>query len=119
MTCGGARSLRRSDRAAAPEQGPDSKETTAETPVSRARRVVPRSARVPAPRVADRERRLRMVVDATSALGVSIVAMGVEDDATLTMLRALGVFLAQGYLFAPPLGVKELTEWSAGRARAV
>src|SRR5438874_271191 len=39
----------------------------------------------------DGERRLRMVVDATSALGVRIVAMGVEDDATLTMLRALGV----------------------------
>ena len=65
------------------------------------------------------ERRLRRVVDATSALGVRIVAMGVEDDATLTMLRALGVFLAQGYLFAPPLGVKELTEWSEGRSRAV
>ncbi len=64
----------------------------------------------------DAERRLRSVVDATSALGVRIVAMGVEDDATLALLRGLGVFLAQGYLFAPPLGVKELTEWSAGHA---
>jgi len=63
------------------------------------------------------EGRLRTVVDAASALGVRIVAMGVEDDATLALLRALGVFLAQGYLFAPPLGVKELTEWSAGRTR--
>ena len=62
------------------------------------------------------ERRLRMVVDATSALGVRIVAMGVEDDATLALLRELGIFMAQGYLFAPPLGVKELTEWSASHA---
>ena len=67
---------------------------------------------------ADGERRLGRVVDAASALGVRLVAMGVEDDATLTMLRELGVFLAQGYLFAPPLGVKELTEWSAGRVRS-
>jgi EAL domain-containing protein (putative c-di-GMP-specific phosphodiesterase class I) len=62
------------------------------------------------------ERRLRLVADATSALGVRVVGMGVEDDATLALLRELGVFLAQGYLFAPPLGVKELTEWSAGHA---
>jgi EAL domain-containing protein (putative c-di-GMP-specific phosphodiesterase class I) len=68
---------------------------------------------------ADAGRRLRMAVDAASALGVRIVAMGVEDDATLALTRELGVFMAQGYLFAPPLGVKELTEWSAGRARPV
>lgn len=66
---------------------------------------------------ADAARRLRVATDAASALGVRIVAMGVEDEATLTLLRELGVFLAQGYLFAPPLGVKELTEWSAGRSR--
>jgi len=63
-------------------------------------------------------RRLRTVADAAAALGVRIVAMGVEDDATLALLRELGVFLAQGYLFAPPLGVKELTDWSAGRVRS-
>ncbi len=68
---------------------------------------------------ADAGRRLRIAVDSASALGVRIVAMGVEDDATLALTRELGVFMAQGYLFAPPLGVKELTEWSAGRARAV
>jgi len=64
-------------------------------------------------------KQMRAVVDQASALGVRIVAMGVEDDATLALLRELGVFLAQGYLFAAPLGVKELTEWSEGRARAV
>ena len=66
----------------------------------------------------DAGKTLRAVVEQASALGVRIVAMGVEDDATLALLRELGVFLAQGYLFAPPLGVKELTEWSAGRARS-
>ena len=44
--------------------------------------------------------------------------MGVEDDATLGLLRDLGVFLAQGYAIAPPLGVRELNEWVAGRGRA-
>jgi EAL domain-containing protein (putative c-di-GMP-specific phosphodiesterase class I) len=68
---------------------------------------------------ADAGRKMRATVDAASALGVRIVGMGVEDDATLALLRELGVFLAQGFLFAPPLGVKELTEWSEGRARAV
>jgi EAL domain-containing protein (putative c-di-GMP-specific phosphodiesterase class I) len=68
----------------------------------------------------DAGRRLRIAVDAASALGVRIVAMGVEDDETLERMRELGVFMAQGFLFAPPLGVKELTEWSAGkRVRSV
>jgi len=65
----------------------------------------------------DAGRRLRIAVDSASALGVRIVAMGVEDEATLALTRDLGVFMAQGYLIAPPLGVKELTEWSAGRTR--
>ncbi len=67
---------------------------------------------------ADAARRLRIAVDAASALGVRVVAMGVEDEATLTLLRELGIFMAQGYLFAAPLGVKELAEWSVGRVRS-
>ena len=29
------------------------------------------------------------------------------------VLRDAGVSLAQGYLFSPPLGVKELADWTA------
>jgi EAL domain-containing protein (putative c-di-GMP-specific phosphodiesterase class I) len=64
-------------------------------------------------------RRLGALVDQASALGVRIVGMGVEDDATMTLLRELGVFLAQGYLIARPLGVQELAKWAEGRARPV
>ncbi|HLZ47318.1 MAG TPA: EAL domain-containing protein [Candidatus Limnocylindria bacterium] len=62
-------------------------------------------------------KRLRAITDRTSALGVRTVGMGVEDDATLDLLRQLGVFLAQGYAIAPPLEVREVTEWAAGRGR--
>ena len=61
--------------------------------------------------------RLRAITDRTSSLGVRTVGMGVEDDATIELLRSLGVFLAQGYAIAPPLDVRELNEWVAGRGR--
>lgn len=64
------------------------------------------------------ERKLRALADRTSALGVRTIGMGVEDDATMALLRELGVFLAQGYVVAPPLSVRELNEWVAGRGRA-
>jgi EAL domain-containing protein (putative c-di-GMP-specific phosphodiesterase class I) len=62
-------------------------------------------------------KRLRAITERTSSLGVRTVGMGVEDDATLELLRELGVFLAQGYAIAPPLEVREVTEWAAGRSR--
>ena len=62
-------------------------------------------------------KRLRAITERTSSLGVRTVGMGVEDDATIALLRELGVFLAQGYAIARPLSVRELTEWVAGRGR--
>ncbi|HEV2250993.1 MAG TPA: EAL domain-containing protein [Candidatus Limnocylindria bacterium] len=53
----------------------------------------------------------------TGALGARVIAVGVEDAAGLALLRDAGAYLAQGYLFAPPLGLKELADWSAARAR--
>lgn len=61
--------------------------------------------------------RLRRLIDRTAGLGVRTVAMGVEDDATLALLREAGVFMAQGFAIAPPLGVKQLSEWVAARGR--
>jgi len=62
---------------------------------------------------------LRALVARATELGSRIVAVGVEDDAALALLRETDVYLAQGYLIAPPLGVKELAAWSAARDRPV
>ena len=60
---------------------------------------------------------LRALVARATQLGSRIVAVGVEDDAGIALLRETDAYLAQGYLFAPPLGVKELAAWSAGKER--
>jgi diguanylate cyclase (GGDEF)-like protein len=53
---------------------------------------------------ADRRRRrlLAMVADYTRDSHVTLIAEGVERDAEVAILRALGVDCAQGYLFARP-----------------
>ncbi len=43
-------------------------------------------------------------------LGVRAVAEGVETEAQLALLRAMGCDAAQGYLFTKPLGIKELRD---------
>jgi cyclic di-GMP phosphodiesterase Gmr len=60
---------------------------------------------------------LRAIVARATELGARTIGMGVEDDETIALLRDAGVYLAQGYVFAPPLGVKELSAWSVGRER--
>jgi EAL domain-containing protein (putative c-di-GMP-specific phosphodiesterase class I) len=60
---------------------------------------------------------LRSLVARATELGSRIVAVGVEDEATIALLRETDAYLAQGYVIAPPLGVKDLAAWSAGRER--
>jgi len=61
------------------------------------------------------ERLVRTLVSRGTELGSRVVAVGVEDDAAVAVLRTTEAYLAQGYVIAPPLGVKELATWSAGR----
>jgi EAL domain-containing protein (putative c-di-GMP-specific phosphodiesterase class I) len=46
-------------------------------------------------------------------LGLEVVAEGVEDEATLATLRALGCDLAQGYGIARPMPADAVPAWVA------
>jgi diguanylate cyclase (GGDEF)-like protein len=54
------------------------------------------------------------IVKLSEALGLTVVAEGVETPTQLNKLRELGCELAQGYLFAPPLEAAALTELLRG-----
>jgi diguanylate cyclase (GGDEF)-like protein len=53
-------------------------------------------------------------IDLAHKMGLSVVAEGVEDDATLDRLRAMGCDIVQGYLLSRPMGVAETAVWMRG-----
>jgi diguanylate cyclase (GGDEF)-like protein len=62
----------------------------------------------------------RAVVDAVvklaQALGLKVVAEGVETEAQHEILRSLGCDELQGYLFARPMTPQAMSEWALGGA---
>ncbi|MDP9394590.1 MAG: EAL domain-containing protein [Actinomycetota bacterium] len=58
---------------------------------------------------------VRSIVELAHALGVSVVAEGVETPGGAQVLAALGVDLAQGYWFSRPLPATDLHDWLAAR----
>jgi diguanylate cyclase (GGDEF)-like protein/PAS domain S-box-containing protein len=50
-------------------------------------------------------------IELAHSLGLTVVAEGVEDEATLKMLIDDGCDIGQGYFFSRPLPVQELTKW--------
>jgi diguanylate cyclase len=56
---------------------------------------------------------VRSTVDLARHLGMEVVAEGVESEASMAELRALGCHLAQGFAISPPLAAEELVAWAA------
>jgi EAL domain-containing protein (putative c-di-GMP-specific phosphodiesterase class I) len=60
---------------------------------------------------------VRAIVDLGHSLGLTVVAEGVEEDATRDQLLEMGCDVAQGYLISRPLGAERFDAWL--RARTV
>jgi diguanylate cyclase (GGDEF)-like protein len=59
---------------------------------------------------------VRLTVELGQALGLQVVAEGVEDQATWEGLRAMGCEAAQGYFLGRPMGPEAVMDWlTAGR----
>jgi diguanylate cyclase (GGDEF)-like protein len=56
------------------------------------------------------------IIGLGDALGLRIVAEGIEDQATLNELRLMGCDVAQGYYIARPMGGRQLSDWLARHA---
>jgi predicted signal transduction protein with EAL and GGDEF domain len=56
---------------------------------------------------------VRSVIDLAAALGLRVVAEGVEDERTWRLLHAAGCHAAQGWFHARPMPAEELTSWLA------
>lgn len=55
------------------------------------------------------------IVGLCRTLQLELIIEGVETEGQLIALQAVGCSLAQGYLFAKPMSVAELTLWCAGQ----
>ena len=62
---------------------------------------------------------VRSTIDLAHNMGLMVVAEGVEDEATLERLRALGCDMAQGYFLSKPLTAKDVPTWIHSSARAI
>jgi EAL domain-containing protein (putative c-di-GMP-specific phosphodiesterase class I) len=61
---------------------------------------------------------VQAIVDLAQALGVALVAEGMETAAETTELRRLGCHVGQGFHFSPPIGAEELDRLLAAGACA-
>jgi EAL domain-containing protein (putative c-di-GMP-specific phosphodiesterase class I)/GGDEF domain-containing protein len=61
---------------------------------------------------------VRSTINLAHELGLRVVAEGVEDEATLQLLRSMGCDYAQGYLVGKPMSFEELCRIAAEHATA-
>ncbi|HEY2791642.1 MAG TPA: GGDEF domain-containing phosphodiesterase, partial [Micromonosporaceae bacterium] len=59
----------------------------------------------------DDEAIVRSIIELAGALGLRVVAEGVEDDRTRRLLVAAGCHVAQGWFYARPMPADELAGW--------
>ena len=59
----------------------------------------------------DDEAIVRSIIDLAGALGLRVVAEGVEDDRTRRLLLAAGCDVAQGWFYARPMPADDLVGW--------
>ena len=59
---------------------------------------------------------VRSTIDLAHNMGLSVVAEGVEDEATLRRLRELGCDMVQGYHLSRPLPADDVGKWLRERA---
>ncbi|MEM7285727.1 MAG: EAL domain-containing protein [Actinomycetota bacterium] len=63
---------------------------------------------------------VQTITDLGERMGLTVIAEGIETREQSDLLRRLGVRLAQGYLFSPPMPLKDFPGWcTAARARAL
>lgn len=62
---------------------------------------------------------VRATIEIAHSLGKVVVAEGVEDPEVAATLRAMGCDQAQGYLFSPAIGMRELLAMMGGGRAAV
>ena len=59
---------------------------------------------------------VRAAIELSHALGLETIAEGVEDQAVVEMLGAMGCDFAQGFVFARPMTAEKFTGWLAAHA---
>jgi diguanylate cyclase (GGDEF)-like protein len=60
---------------------------------------------------------VRAAIELSHALGLETIAEGVEDQAVVEMLAAMGCDAAQGYVFARPMSADKLEFWLTAHAK--
>lgn len=54
---------------------------------------------------------VQSVIDLAKNLGMNVIAEGIEDEATQTLLQTMRCHQAQGYLYAKPFPEHQLSDW--------
>lgn len=67
----------------------------------------------------ERRRMLRAVVELADALGIGVIAEGVENPEQMRMMREIGCEAVQGFAIAAPMSADGVADWLRGARGAV
>jgi EAL domain-containing protein (putative c-di-GMP-specific phosphodiesterase class I) len=60
---------------------------------------------------------VKSAIDMGHSMGLQVVAEGIENESSAQRLRELGCDIAQGYLYARPMPLADLTTWLEYKSR--